>query len=587
MMKDHMASPAPIPSELDAKSQENSYIARVQTLLGEEKTSAALDLLDEGLRLFPVSSPLLVLQGKAFESMRQWEKAEGCYWRSLKEPFSPVPESFLSLAQVRHVSGEPEKALWFLEEGLSLFPENNDLLREAGIQNGLLGQWWLAFGRIRKAFVDQPSKTQNMLAYGALLERLSFADLLPELIPLYEKLVEQDPAITEHQILYARALERNNQIRKAIKHVRTLLKTNPKNPVLLKEIGRLLLNLNEHTRSIDSLRLSMESAGESAETHYFIAMAYKASGKPLAGIEAIKRALSMEPDNPEYETLLGLLYIDLGEPDKAFTAFQSLEEAFPFRSLGDLYLRKKSSNKAITAYMTAFEKDPDPRTGLLLLKLLSSRKDWFLFFETLAWMEILFPDKIEKKFLTDKLLSRWKEDQDFPLTPAESLAIRALSLYFAGNREAAFPLLEQAVLADPLSEVLYWMLGLLEEERGNKEAALTWYGRILHSTREPVTLFHTMARVRTRGGDSFAVLEQMLESFLAHYSSRPGFYRVLHEWALRTENRHKAPEILMKAMTVHPNDVSLYELFCHYHPDLSGRDGLPPFSGQKSVSPAV
>ena len=582
-----MASPAPLSPELDTNSRENSYIARVGKLLGEEKTSAALDLVEEGLRLFPLSSALLVLQGKAFESIRQWEKAEGCYWRSLKSPFSPVPESFLSLAQVRHLSGESGKALWFLEEGLSHFPENNDLLREAGIQNGLLGQWWLAFGRIQKAYLDQPTKTQNILAYGALLERLSFPDILPELIPLYEKLVEQDPSITEYQILYARALERNNQIRKAIKHVRALLKTNPKNPALLKEIGRLLLNLNEQTRSIDSLRLSMESAGESAETHYLIALAYKANGKPLAGIEAIKRALSFEPTDPEYQTLLGLLYIDLGEPDKAYTAFQSLEEAFPFRSLGDLYLRKKSPNKAIAAYITAFEKVPDPQTGLLLLKLLSSRKDWFLFFETLAWMEILFPEKIEKKFLTDKLLSRWKEDQDFPLTPAESLAIRALSLYFAGDRESSFPLLEQAVLADPLSEVLYWMLGLMEEEREDKEAALTWYGRILHSTREPVTLFHAMSRVRIRGGDSFSALEQLLVSFLAQYSSRPGFYRVLHEWAIRTENRHKAPEILMKAMTLHPNDVSLYELFCHYHPDLSGRYGLPPVSGQGSVSPAV
>ena len=587
MTNDHIASSAPFPPGQDAKNREDSYIARVRELLEEEKVPAALELIDEGLHLFPLSSALLVLKGKAFESMRQWDKAEGFYWQSMRDPFSPVPESFLSLAQVRYLSGESGKALWFLEEGLSHFSENNDLLREAGIQNGLLGQWWMSFARIRKAYLAQSSKTQNILAYGALIERLSLPDLLVELVPLYEKLVEREPAITEYQILYARALERNNQIRKAIKHVRALLKTNPHNPMLLKEVGRLLLNLNEHTRSIDSLRLSMESGGESAEIHYLIATAYKASGKPLAGIEAIKRALSIEPDNPEYQSLLGLLYIDMGEPDKAFTALQSLAEAYPFRALGDLFLRKKSPNKAITSYINAFEIEPDPQTGLLLLKHLSARKDWFLFFETMAWMEILFPEKIEKKFLTDRILSHWKDDQDFPLTPAEELAIRALSLYFSGNKEAAFPLLEQAVLADPLSEVLYWMLGLLEEEKGNKDAALTWYGRILHSTREPVTLFHAMARVHIRGGDSYSSLEQLLESFLAQYPSRPGYYRVLHEWAIRTENRHKSPEILMKAMTLHPNDVSLYELFCHYHPDLSGRDDLAPDSVQRVVSPAV
>lgn len=574
MTNERKASPAPSATEQDANSRENSYIARASELLEGGKAQTALELLDEGLGLFPRSSSLLVQKGKTFESLQQWEKAESCYWQSLKSPFSPVPESFLSLAQLRHISGESGKALWILEEGLAAFPEDNDLLREAGIQNGLSGQWWLAFSRIGSAYRNQPSNAQNILAYAALIDRLSPRDLLVELIPLTEKLVEQDPSVTEYQVLYARALERNNQIRKAIKHVRTLLKTNPHNPVLLKEVGRLLLNLNEHTRSIDSFRLSMESGGESAEIHYLISMAYKASGKPLAGIEAIKRALSFEPDNKEYQTLLGLLYIDLGEPEKATMAFQTVDTAFPFRALGDLYLRKKSPNKAITAYINAFEKEPDPQTGLLLLKYLSARKDWFLFFETLAWMEILFPEKIEKRYLGEKVLSRWKDEQDVFLTPAEELAIRALSLYFAKKKDSAFPLLEQAVLADPLSEVLYWMLGLLEEAKGNKEAALTWYGRIQHSTREPVTLFHAMARVHIRGGDSFSSLEQMLESFLAQYPSRPGFYRVLHEWAIRTENRNKAPEILMKAMQIHPHDVSLYELFCHYHPDLSGRDGL-------------
>lgn len=554
------------------ENREVSFFNRSRDLLERGNARAALELLSEGIARFPDSSILLVQKGKALELLHEHDQAENCYWQSMEPPCAPVPESFLALSQLKHLSGKSEKALQFLEEGLSLFPENNDLLRETGIHNGLHGQWWLAFGRIRNAYKDQPEQPQNVLAYGAIIDRLDIPDLIPSLVPLYEKLLEKHPEVTEYQILYARALERNNQIRKAIKHVRALLKTNSKNPVLLKEVGRLLMNLNEHTRSIDSLRLAMEAGEETSDIHYFIAMAYKMSGKPLAGIEAIKRAISLEPDNTEYRTLLGLLYVDLGDPDKAGIALQSVDDAFPFKALGDLYIRKKSFSKAIAAYSNAFEKEPDPSTGLLLVKLLAEKKDWFLFFETLAWMEILFPEKIDKKYLGGKILSRWKDHQEFPLTPAEELAIRGLSFYFQGKNDSAFPLLEQAVLADPLSEVLYWMLGLLEEARGKKDAALEWYERILPSTREPVTLFHTMARVRVRGGDGFAALEQLMDTFLSHYASRGGFYRVLHEWAIRTENRHKAPEILMKAMQVHPEDISLYALFHHYHPDLSGME---------------
>ncbi len=554
------------------------YLEPFRELFVRQAWKECLTFLEEAESRFPQSGKISLERGKVYEEMGDWESAENCYWRSVQPPFQPVPESFLALSQLKYLTGDKSKTLWFLEEGLAHFPGHNDLLRESGIQNGLQGRWWIALPRLKKAASDFPENSQNLLAYGALIERLGISELVSELIPIYQSLANQDPSNIDFQTLYARALERNNQNRKALKHIRTLLKTNPKNPALLQEVGRLLLNINEYTRAVDSFRMAMESGGSSGELHYLIALAYKMNGKPLSGIESAKRAIDLDPENTGYITLLGLLYIDMQDPEKANQVLQPIDESYPFRSLGDLYLHKKLKDRAIVAYSNAFEKDPDPHTGNTLLKLLAEKKDWFLFFETMAWMEILFPEQISGKYRSNSLLGRWKTETSNTVTPQEELAVRGIFLYLSGNVGQSIPILEQAVLADPLSEVLYWILALASETKGETEQAFEWYRRVLPSTREPVTLFHSMARVHLHSGKSFSDLEKVLAEFRTYYPSRPGFYRVLHEWGIRGENRVRASEILIEAMTSHPEDPSLYELFRRCHPDLAENPAVQALS---------
>lgn len=548
----------------------HNIIERLHSFLQARNWDASLSLLDEASSRFPESSLLMVERGRVHEGKEEWEKAEDCFWKSVQPPFEPSPESFMALAQLKNLMGEPDKSLWFLEEGLSHFPGNTDLLRESGIQNGLKGRWWIAALRIEEAYSKNPSNKQNTLAYIALIERLELLEQYPKLLTMTRNLLNEDPDNHEYQVLYIRALERNNQTRQAFKYVRTLLRTQPKNPFLLEEAGRLLLNMNEYTRAVDSLRLAVESGKETARLYGLIAMAYKMNGKPLAGLEPIRKALSLEPDNIEFHVLMGLLQIDMKETEKAVHTLQIANEAHPYRSLGELYLREKSPEKAIVAYSTAFEKEPDPYTGEILLKLLLERNDWFSFFETMAWMDILFPDRLPKKFRTPKVLHRWEKEPGSSFTLPEQLIMQGLSLYFSNSSAAAKPCLEQAVVGDPLSEVPYWILGLTDEKLGNPDSAILWYRRILPSTREPVTLFHSIGRAMFLKGEPYERLSEVLVEFLDFYQSRPGFFRVIHEWAMRRGEIEKALRILQEGMEKHPSEPSLYKL---YADTLKYRDG--------------
>ncbi len=539
----------------------HDILERLHAFLQARNWEACLSLLDDASSRFPESGLLLVERGRVHEGKEEWEKAEDCFWKSVQPPFKPTPESFLGLAQLKNLTGEPDKALWFLEEGLSQFPGNTELLRESGIQNGLKGRWWIADSRITEAYSLNPSSKQNALAYIALIERLELLEQYPKLLTLCRNLLNEDPSNHECQILYIRALERNNQTRQALKYVRTLLRTQPKNPFLLEEAGRLLLNMNEYTRAVDSLRLAMEAGEETARLYGLIAMAYKMNGKPLAGLDPIRKALSLEPDNSEFHVLMGLLQIDMKEMDKAIQTLQTTNEAHPYRSLGEVFLREKAPERAILAYSTAFEKEPDPYTGEILLKLSLERNDWFAFFETMAWMEILFPGRLPKKFRSSKVLHHWEKEPGSSFTRPEQLIMQGLSLYFSNSSTESKPYLEQAVIGDPLSEVPYWILALTDEKLGNPDSAILWYKRILPSTREPVTLFHSIARAMFLKGEPSERLPVVLDEFLDFYPSRPGFFRVIHEWTMRRGEIEKALRILQDGMERHPSEPSLYGLY--------------------------
>jgi tetratricopeptide (TPR) repeat protein len=545
----------PTPSELHA------ILERLNPRFQARDWDGCLSLLEEASIRFPESGLLLLERGRIFEAKGDLDQAEDCFWKSVQPPFGPSPDSFMALAQLKNLSGEPDKALWFLEEGLSQFPGNTNLLREFGIQNGLKGRWWIAASRIEEAHSKDPDNKQNILAYIALIERLEILEHYPKLLAMSRKLLNDDPGNRELMAIYIRALERNNQNRQALKYVRTLLKTNPKDPFLLEEAGRLLLNMNEFTRAVDSLRLAIENGEETARLFGLIAMAHRMNGKPLAGLEPLRKALSLDPDNKDLYALMGFIQIDLKDAEKALPSLQIADEAHSYRSLGELFLREKAPEKAIVAYSTAFEKEPDPFTGEILLKLFSERNDWFSFYETLGWMDILFPDRLPKKFLKPNVLHRWEKMSGSSFSRPEQLIMQGLSLHFSNAPRDARTHLEQAVVGDPLSEVPYWILGLIDEKLGYHDSAILWYRRILPSTREPVTLFHSIARTMLQKGESCKRLPEVLDEFLAFYPSHPGFFRVLQEWALRKNEIETALRILQEGMERHPSDTSLYRAY--------------------------
>ena len=532
----------------------------------------ALHLLEHLLEESVTDPSLHTLKGRVYESMGLFTEAEGAYWNALSIDHQTTFEPFLFLGLLKDRMGDREKGLWVLQEGLKHFPDNPDLLREAGILHGLSGEWDMALPYVLSAYRKHPSHEDNLMALGPIIDRLDLVDMFGEMNQAFKALLDRNPSNQDIQDWHGRFLERMEKSQQALKFFRGLLRKNPKDPRLLGHVARLARNVNEPARALDTYQLLMEETGESPEIYLDMAETHKMNGKPLSALPLVRRALSIDPDNRDALILLGLITIDQGDLDKAAEAVEVLSYAPAHYQLGDLYLRKKKYVQAIGAFARGFSIRPDPYYGLELLKLLNKGNDHFLFLETLSWMKILFPKTTIPGSLLKQELARLPKNPDkSSLHDPETLAIHGLAnaLLPGQDRSTGYRLLEQAVTVDPLSEVLFWVLSMIDEDNRRWTEAVGWYEKIKKNSREPVTLLHRISE-NMHNENMNCNLDPLLEEFVATYGPKPGFYRVLASVVARTGDVEKTRSFLKRGMKLFPDDSSLFEDFRSLDPEYWG-----------------
>jgi tetratricopeptide (TPR) repeat protein len=304
-----------------------------------------------------------------------------------------------------------------------------------------------------------------------------------------------------------------------------------------------------------------------------MAMAHKLNGKPLAALESIRRAVEIDPENPDHSLLMGQIILDMGDLDRASGIIQQHQHAPSFRNLGDLYLQKKKWQPAVEAYLRGFELRPSPETGEEILRLIEKKGgDPFTFMEVLAWMDLFFPKRIPSRYRTEPFLNSLLEKNapNSDPTESESIAIQAISTYFRGKTAEAIPLLEKVVTIDPLSEVLFWMLSLCYELTGNIPQAIDVANKAYHHSREPVTLFYTLGRLHLKKGDPVEELLALRERFITRHGPRAGFFRVMTEFYIGQNDWEKGIECLQEGMERSQENISL---FADYQRLLQERPG--------------
>ncbi len=552
--------PLPLPAEEAYKKiQEGRYLEGL----------ALLAPINSGNPL-QVDSRIETLRGQALESLGRLSEAEAAYWKALSTEKGGSSKPYLMLGLLKDRMEDREKGIWVLEEGLKLYPNDVDLLREAGILYGLTGQWHRALPYILEAYRRNPENPENIMAFGPVVDRLELVELYGEMHRAFTRLLEKNPGNPDIQDWYGRALERIEKSGQALKFFQKLLRKSPRDTRLLSHVARLSRNTNQTARALDTYRLLSEETGETVDILLSMAETQKMAGKPLSALSLIRQVLAIEPDNMEARLLLALALIDQGDFEKAEGALQDIHVAAAHYQLGELFFRKKHFIRAAGAFARGFALRPDPYYAANLLKLLLEENEDLLFLETLATLRILFPRTKVSVFLLKSAKEHFSPlmtNSSIPINNPDRLALAGLAEAFlpGGNRKRAYQLLEQAVTVDPMSEILFWTLAMFDEDAERWDSAVNWYKKVKRFSREPVTLLHRIAE-NQHNADSWMDPWPLLKEFSDIYGPRPGFFRVL--FAVLARSGGEVPrEILERGMKAFPEDPSFFTLYRSLEPE--------------------
>lgn len=148
-----------------------------------------------------------------------------------------------------------------------------------------------------------------------------------------------------------------------IKSFENALKCEPKNPILLTELGKLKIQENKEEEAKILFEKALKLKSDYPEAIMRLALLEEKQDKKDSAIKRIEELVGKNPYSAEARFQLGRLYYNQGEDEKAFTQFQNAIILFPNHSnshyaLALLYEKKGEKENALKEFEKVLELNP-------------------------------------------------------------------------------------------------------------------------------------------------------------------------------------------------------------------------------------
>lgn len=189
-----------------------------------------------------------------------------------------------------------------------------------------------------------------------------------------KKAVQMDPSNIWYQMLYIDCLRENKLTDEAISAYQKLLKDYPDRLDFYYELANLYLYKGKNSEAVKVYDKIEAITGVSEDANLQKFKIYKAQNNFEKALAEIQKLIRVFPKEAKYYGILGELYIDKGENDKALAAYNDLQKIDPENpyvhlSLADYYRKLKQNEKAFEEIKLAFrspELDIDTKVKILL-----------------------------------------------------------------------------------------------------------------------------------------------------------------------------------------------------------------------------
>ncbi len=319
-------------SSLNTEDAQSPLYAGINALRAERPTDA-LQWLERAERLEPASVEVCVHRIEAFAMLGEHDNAETAFY--LGQSIEPdEPELYAAMAESLMDRKQYDKAVWCLREAARLDPELPRV-------QARLAEAYAATGRTERArqlylreLRKYPGDTDTLLDLGDLLMDMGRLDEAGE---KFRRVLEIQPDCVDAHFALGELAERRGDAPTALRQYEVVLRLNPGYPAARRRVAQLVLDrVREDDRALVHRLLRMEladvrarpdsfnnddldtlgnlllDAGLTREAdqvfarlidrepgscryHHLRSVALLESGKTVAGLEEVRRALAINP----------------------------------------------------------------------------------------------------------------------------------------------------------------------------------------------------------------------------------------------------------------------------------------------------
>ena len=336
---------------MGAMEEFEELLEQAEMLAGEGLLEEALSRFEQALALEPDNPEVIEATGRALLELGRAEEAEASFLDALElDPDWVAPRMGLAALAMRN--DEPFKVVHHLERATALDPDYPDAFVELGRYYGLMGEPGLARATFERWTRDHPEDADMLINagltafdaadYAQALEffdralevaqdgqqksgartfRANSLDMLgryPEATAEYERVIKYSPEWWEAHANLGICHARNDHPEEAERAFRRGLHECPGSPEIRDELAAHLLAENKNLKEALSLAEEAVAMGQDEIRHlYTLGEVRLALGDEEGSVEAYRRVLRLDPEDPNAHLEIGLYHERRGEIEQA------------------------------------------------------------------------------------------------------------------------------------------------------------------------------------------------------------------------------------------------------------------------------
>lgn len=268
-------------------------------------------------------------------------------------------------------------------------------------------------------------------------------------LELLEKATQLKPGDLQVQIEFAQLCFQMGAMARAVPGLELGLRASPEDPQLLANLARAYYGTGQYDKAAPMLAKALQTTPD-GELAYLCARSLAELKQRPQALEALKKAVELSPDRPQYQASLGKELLSLGQTEEALKALAAAADLEPKNAMAQLnvagvYKKVGQTSSAMDSYLRASAIEPERvdvhlQIGVLGLTCDRLEEAANAFIEVLRLSPAPHPMALagvaqiyQRRGLSDVAVDFYR--QALQANPGMSAAAQAVSVIFAKDKD--------------------------------------------------------------------------------------------------------------------------------------------------------